>query len=487
LRRPISKDKTVRFMPLQASRIHFSYSAHQDLLQGVELQLIEGTKVALTGPNGGGKTTLLRLLAGAIDPAQGHISGSNDIRLLEQHVQSEGNPVSGGEARISALRETLFSGARILLLDEPTNDLDDDARRWLINSLARFKGALLIVSHDPQILDLVDEIWELRHGKILRQPPGFTEYIARLDDEENRLKSDIESIKSETKKAETHARQVVQSQQKRMARGKKAGIKSNLPKKVRGAKKRQAQMTLAKVESVQDDRTAKVRERLSQAKARLRQISMFEWDRAITRPPEGKRLLRIENARMSNFDRSLSFEMTGPRRIHLKGKNGSGKSTLLRAFCGETNALKRVEGKFYLSDPFQLFDQGLSQFTSTESLWAWFQRKTLLEMSFARSLLGRLGFEQEEQQRPVSALSGGERVRLEIAFALNSKDPPTMLLLDEPTNHLDIESRRILQAFVNDFEGGLIVVSHDNAFVSSLEFDDVIDLDLYSGVQCRCG
>jgi ATPase subunit of ABC transporter with duplicated ATPase domains len=109
----------------------------------------------------------------------------------------------------------------------------------------------------------------------------------------------------------------------------------------------------------------------------------------------------------------------------------------------------------------------------------WFQNATGLEQSLARSLLGRLGFEQDDQLRPVSVLSGGERVRLEIALALNVAAPPQMLLLDEPTNHLDLESRRILQSFVEGFEGGLVVVSHDEAFVSSLDFDAILDLDAF--------
>jgi ATPase subunit of ABC transporter with duplicated ATPase domains len=464
------------FMSLKANQLSFSYSDNSKIISNLTLTLRDHFKVALTGPNGSGKTTLLRLLAGKLSPEDGHVVHNEGVVLLEQHL-ADNDGRSGGEGRIAELRNVFASNAKVLLLDEPTNDLDEDARLWLQGMVEASASSLLIISHDPMILDAVDEIWELSHGAITKHPRGYQSFIKRLDEEESRLKSETDSLRAESKKAELRARKVVEAQEKRMVRGEQQGKKSNLPKIIRGNLKRQAQGTLARLSAVHGDRTDEVKNELREKQDRLRSLSMFEWDSDVTRPPEGKVMINVEGARLPGFTIDFHFQLHGPKRVYLRGKNGSGKSTLLRALCKEPAALQRVSGKFFLCEPFQLFDQSLSQFRSSDMLWVWFQQKSALEVSAARTILGRLGFDQEEQLRPVSALSGGERVRLEIALALNAKEPPQILLLDEPTNHLDLESRRILQQFIDSYRGALVLVSHDKTFAGSLEFDEMIDLD----------
>jgi ATPase subunit of ABC transporter with duplicated ATPase domains len=462
-------------MLLQAFSLHFTL-ADRALLSGLNLTLSPGAKVALTGPNGSGKSTLLRILDGALQPDSGRVAKLGNTVLIGQHAPKEG--LSGGEARMSVLREAFAANGGVLLLDEPTNDLDEDARAWLAGEIVRSEASLLIVSHDPLILDLVEEIWELKNGKLEKHPPGYLAYVQRLDEEEARLKEKIDSLKAQAKKAGQQARRVQEAQEKRMRHGEKAGVKSNLPKIIRGARKRQAQNTLAKRKGEQGERQEGLREKLSQMETRLRSLSSFEWDSSTSRPPEGKRLLEVRGAKLLGAKTEVSFALVGSRRIHLKGKNGSGKSTLLHALAGEAEARSRMEGNFYLTQPFHLFDQGLAQFGSDDPLWQWFHRKSSFEIPIARALLGRLGFEQEEQERPVNGLSGGERVRIELALALHAHgaEPPQLLLLDEPTNHLDLESRRILQRFVEEFGGGILLVSHDAAFVESLRIDEVVEI-----------
>jgi ATPase subunit of ABC transporter with duplicated ATPase domains len=453
---------------LLASRLCFSYASAsgEPLLVDLSLHLVAGQRVALVGPNGSGKTTLVRLLVGELQPDSGVVRGDAPL-YVSQHVTAAAGARSGGEARLAALRRAFAAPTRVLLLDEPTNDLDPDARAHFAALLDAFCGAVLIVTHDPELLDRVDEIWELKNGSLQRHPPGFFAYAQRIEQEEARLHRTIESLASERRKAELKARVVSERQDKRAARGRKAAVKANLPAIFRGTLKRRAEETASRLDAVHEKRAQEEERKLAAARRRLRQLSCFRWDAPLLAPPAGKRLVRVER---------LGLDLRGPRRLHLRGRNGTGKTTLLAAIAGDADARRRFGGEILVSAPVCLFDQRLAQFASPQPLWDWFRQRLVTDTAAARTLLGHLGFEQEEQLRPVACLSGGERVRLELALALHRSEPPQLLLLDEPTNHLDLESRRILTEFLRGYAGGLIVVSHDERFLDTLRIDEALDL-----------
>jgi len=455
---------------LAASRLHFSYASGESLIAGLSLHLIAGQRIALVGPNGSGKSTLMRLLSRGLTPDAGVVCGDPPL-YVAQHVTAEVSAQSGGEARLEALRAAFSARAAVLLLDEPTNDLDPDARAHFAALLEDYRGAVLIVTHDPELLDRVDEIWELKSGSLQHHPPGFAAYAQRIEQEEARLRQAIESLESEKRKAELKAQEVRERQEKRALRGQKAGLKANLPAIVRGTLKRRAEETAGRLDAVHEKRVHEEGRKLVAARRRLRQLSCFRWDAAASVPPSGKRLLEIGR---------LDFVLRGPRRVHLRGRNGSGKSTLLSAIAGDREAQERFGGRILAGGPVCLFDQRLARFSSRQPLCDWFRDRLRTDTASARTLLGRLGFEQEEQLRPVACLSGGERVRLELCLALQRPPPPQLLLLDEPTNHLDLESRRILTEFLHAYGGALIVVSHDQRFLSTLRIDENIDLDEYA-------
>jgi ATPase subunit of ABC transporter with duplicated ATPase domains len=458
----------------RVNNLSFSFSSSKALISELSFSLHFGQKIALVGPNGCGKTSLLKLLDSQLEAFGGTMFISSSRVCVGQHTGDLS--ISGGEARIACLRRAFESNSELLLLDEPTNDLDISAREWFFGSFNCFLGAMLIISHDPELLDSVDEIWELQNGSFTKHPSGFAEYVKRIEAEEQQLEKKIESIESELAKKERKAKETLAKQEKRAARGKKTGEKQNLPKVIRGAKKRQAQNTLAKLKDVHEKRVDDEKLELMAAKKKLREMSLFKWEASITRPPSGKRVCEVEGFSLKDSNINLSFVVNGSERIHLKGSNGSGKSTLLKALAQNMDALHRSRGKFYMGVPFCLFDQRLSQFKSEMYLWKWFQEKLEQDTATSRQLLGRLGFEQEEQERPVNVLSGGEKIRIELALCVNQKKTPQLLLLDEPTNHLDLSSRKILYEFLEQFEGALIVVSHDTHFLGSLEFDQVLEL-----------
>jgi ATPase subunit of ABC transporter with duplicated ATPase domains len=462
---------------VRISNLSFSYFESEPLIEGLSLVLSAGQRIALTGPNGCGKSTLLRLIVGQLQAREGAVVRESRVSVLSQDASGEHPNLSGGESRWRSFEAAFQSQADFLLLDEPTNDLDEESKMEFFQKLANFSGAALIVSHDPQVLDSVDEIWELKKGRLQKHPPGYLAYVERIEGEERRLVEQIASLERDKRDRESQARLVTERQEKRAQRGKLAGIRSNLPKIVRGHKKRKAEATLAKLNDVHSKRLQASEAELESARRRLRQISVFKWDTSVSKPPHSKRLISVLDLKMRGFQTPLSFEVLGPKRVHLAGRNGSGKSTLLRALSGDTAALSRVSGSLSVGVPFHLFDQKLSQFSSPLPLWEWFHARISRQISEARQILGRLGFEQEEQERPVLGLSGGEKVRLELAAAVYAREVPQLLLLDEPTNHLDLESRRILVEFLKSYEGALLLVSHDQRFLQSLSFDMRIDLD----------
>ena len=454
---------------LTATRLRFSYGSGEPLIADVSLRLSAGQRIALVGPNGSGKSTLVRLLSGELQPDAGTITGAPPLQVA-QHVTAEISTRSGGEARLQSLRAAFSAGASVILLDEPTNDLDPDARTHFAALLDDYQGAVLMVTHDPALLDRVDEIWELRSGGLQCHAPGFAAYAQRIEQEEARLRHAIASLEQEKRRGELKAAAVHERQEKRAARGRKAGKKANLPAICRGTLQRRAEETAGKLDAVHEKRGQEDARKLTAARRRLRQLSCFRWDGAAAVPPAGKRLVQVAR---------LDFVLRGPRRVHLRGRNGSGKSTLLAAIAGDQQARQRFGGEILVGAPVCLFDQRLARFTSAQPLWDWFRGRLGTDTAAARTLLGRLGFEQEDQLRPVACLSGGERVRLELALALYLAEPPQLLLLDEPTNHLDLESRRILTDFVHGYPGALIVVSHDERFLNALRIDESIDLSQF--------
>ena len=271
---------------LAASRLRFCYASGEPLITDLSLQLVAGQRVALVGPNGSGKTTLVRLLAGELQPDSGVIRGERPL-YVTQHVtaDADADARSGGEARLTALRSAFADAARVLLLDEPTNDLDPDARAHFTALLDDFRGAVLIVTHDPELLDRVDAIWELKGGCLQLHPPGFAAYAQRIEEEEARLHKTVDSLESEKRKVELKARAVSERQDKRAVRGHKAGIKANLPAIFRGTLKRRAQETAGRLDAVHEKRAHEEERKLAAARRRLRQLSCFRWDSAAATPP----------------------------------------------------------------------------------------------------------------------------------------------------------------------------------------------------------
>jgi ATP-binding cassette subfamily F protein uup len=453
------------------------------LLDGVSLGVAAGDRIGVVGRNGGGKSTLVSLLAGRIEPDSGRVTRTRDVRVgyLTQRDEFPGDAtvrsvvlgdraehdwagdarardilagllpdmsldapiagMSGGERRRVALARLLVPETDLIVLDEPTNHLDIEAIAWLAGHLK--DRTLIVVTHDRWFLDEVtDRTWEVADGQVHRYEGGYSAYVLA--------------------KAE-RARIAASTEEKRQ----------NLLRK-----------ELAWLRRGPQARTSKPKFRVDAANALIAdeppvrdsvELARFATARL------GKTVYDVEDATVRVGDRTLFEHLTwqlGPGdRIGLVGVNGSGKTTLLRLLEGSVTP---VSGRVIRGKTVQLahLSQELSELDPArrvlESVQEIKLRITIGKREFsAGQMLERFGFRSDAQWAPVGDLSGGERRRLQLLRLLMAE--PNVLLLDEPTNDLDIETLTELEDLLDGWPGSLVLVSHDRYFLERVS-DHVVAL-----------
>jgi ATP-binding cassette subfamily F protein uup len=458
--------------------VHKSFGV-RPLLDGVSLGVGEGDRIGVVGLNGGGKTTLLEVLAG-IEPAdEGRVSQNRGLRLAVVTQRSEladdvtvrqavidplgtsaehewasdsrvrgvldglgigalglDNPVgtmSGGERRRVALAAALVRDLDLIVLDEPTNHLDVEGVRWLADHLLARKCGLVVVTHDRWFLDTVcSRTWEVADGKVEQYEGGYADWIfARA--ERSRLSDTLEERR----------RNLARKELAWLQRGAKA--RSTKPR----YRVQAAEDLIADVPEPRD-----TVELVTFAKRRL-----------------GRTVLELEDATLTIGPRTFLDHETwrvGPGdRVGLVGINGSGKTTLLKLLAGEreTETGKRIQGQTvrlaHLTQELHDLPGDLRVLEAVEQIAG---RVTLGKQEMSASQLAeKFGFPASRQWTPVSDLSGGERRRLQFTRLLMGE--PNVLLLDEPTNDLDIDTLQQLEDLLDGWAGTMVVVSHDRYLV----------------------
>ncbi|RBM10657.1 glycerophosphodiester phosphodiesterase [Prauserella sp. PE36] len=447
------------------------------LLDGVSLGVGEGERIGVVGLNGGGKTTLLEVLAGLTPPDSGRVSRVRDLRMrvvTQRTALPEGSTVrdvvlaeyaaehewaadarvrsivdglgisaigletptatlSGGERRRVSLAAALVAELDLVVLDEPTNHLDIEGVRWLADHLLARRISLVVVTHDRWFLDTVcGRTWEVVGGSVEQYEGGYADWVyARAE----------------------RARLAATAEEKRQNLARKELAWLQRGAKARTSKPRyRVEAAESLISDVPPPRDSV--ELLTFAKRRL-----------------GKTVLELEDVTLGAGERTLLDDVTwriGPGdRIGLVGVNGSGKTTLLRLLAGESEPEtgRRIEGKTVrLAHLRQELDDLPGDLRVLQAVEAVAGRVTLGKQELSASQLAeKLGFPPARQWTPVDDLSGGERRRLQLVRLLMAE--PNVLLLDEPTNDLDIDTLQQLEDLLDSWPGTLVVVSHDRYLV----------------------
>ncbi len=488
----------------------------QVILDDVSFSIQDTDRIGLVGKNGIGKTTLLEMLSGKQEPDSGTVTRAKgclieyveqekdeylentlfdfveaarqdildlraDITKMEHHLEAKphdedalkllgtlhqrfevlhghtlendvktillglGFPLSrhddilghlsGGEKNRAGLARLLAGKGNLLLLDEPTNHLDIESTMWLEQYLKQLSVACILVSHDRAFLNnTVDQVWEIGFGKIDVYHGGFEKYLVDRD---------------ERKRLHAHRYRHQQEEIKR--------LEDFVRRNMAGQKTRQAQSKLkylARIERIPPPK--------GEGKGPL--IKVESSGRSFNH------VLAVENLALG-YDgfpvvQDVKFDLLRGDKVGLIGRNGSGKSTILKALLGE---LTPLEGTLRLGTNVDVayFDQELSDLnlsaTVVDNLW---ELDPTADVNKIKSFLARFGFTGEASLKATAALSGGEKTKLCLARLLYY--PANLIILDEPTNHLDIDAREALEEALREYDGTLLIVSHDRYFLDAV-------------------
>lgn len=464
------------------------------ILDNISFDIKNGERIGLVGYNGTGKTTLANILTGKITPDKGFVEKSTELKIgyLTQSIDYEGNELfslegdllqhssklglkkvsaweekrlnhlSGGEKLKLALSNVWASKPGFLILDEPTNHLDFKGIEWLIEELEKFKGPVLIISHDRHFLDkTVTRIFEIENTKMNFYNGNYSDY---QKEKQHRLETHMHHYEVQQRKKEEIEMQMEQlsswSEKAHRTSTKQGRDYGNKEYHRVKAKKRDAQVK-SKMKRLQSElEKNKVDKPLEETKVR------FQFD---TKGNRGKRIIEAKNLTKSFEEKPLfsecHFYINHGERIGLLGENGCGKTTLIKMILGETAC---TGGDLWKSDSLKIaylsqdVDNLPAEKTALEAL-GFTDRENILK---ARTLFANLGLKEQFITKPIKTLSLGERTRVKLVDMLMKEYD--VLILDEPTNHLDLPSREQLEKTLNEFAGTIITVSHDYYFLNKL-------------------
>lgn len=504
------------------------FSTRDTLFGPLNLSL-EPSLCALVGRNGSGKTRLLRLLAGLDVPASGHIerfgthryvAQQHDIsphttlaqllgyeglfaarrridsgaylpedlerldgywdlteRLSEAFIGAGLAPfdpdrlaaeLSGGERVRALLCGAFTANADSLLLDEPTNHLDRQGRAWFYEQLARHAGCVLVASHDRELLAQVPRILELSASGLHSYGGNYADYQRQRNAEQQAARAALEHATTERKRTRARLQKEHDDSLRRSAKTLRTVDSLNIASfervKYKGAAKERPGAWRKQHQEQQGAMNAAV----TQARERVEEENPVMFTLPGSQIAEGKQVLVLEDLVLPHITMApLNWRMDGPMRVALRGPNGCGKSTLLKAILGQCQP---VSGHCRTSVTVAYLDQHLSQLDLTQSVISHLNlHNTPLEEGILRSRLAQLQLGADRVTLPLSALSGGERLKAALACVLWREEATQLLLLDEPTNHLDLASTRAIEAALAGFTGALLVVSHDDVFLDGLK------------------
>jgi len=464
-------------MLLSAEHLSINFGSRQ-LLHDVSFYLNEGDKTGIIGINGTGKSTLVKVLAGRQEPDGGTVSRDpnvqisylpqnpeltdgatvleqvflslpKDFRALNEYeakamlgklgiadTEQKIGTLSGGQRKRVALAAALIHPADVLILDEPTNHLDIDSVVWLEERLKRFKGGVIMVTHDRYFLErVVNHITELSRGKLYHYEANYSKYL------------ELKTQRQEMEEAGERKRQsILRVEREWILRG----CRARTTKSKERIQRYEDLLGRSAPETDESVQLAAASSRLGKKIIELRDVSKAFGEQTV----------------LSHF----SYTLLRDDRIGVVGRNGAGKSTLLRLIAGE---IPPTSGAVEIGATVRIghFSQEGRELDLNQRVYDFIhdiadEVRTDEGTFTANQMMERFLFSGDLQARPIGSLSGGERRRLYLLSVLMTA--PNVLLLDEPTNDLDVTTLAILEDYLRSFPGPILAVSHDRFFLDKL-------------------
>lgn len=406
----------------------------------------------------------------------------SDLNLSYLRFDRMGSSLSGGEMMRCLFARLLLEKPDLILMDEPTNNLDFDSKSQFYESLKTTKAGMLIVSHDRNLLNQMDGIIEISNLGLKYYGGNFDFYLEQRQIEDTAALNKLQSHQEKYLKQKEQEQVTKEKQAHRTAHGEKRAIREGMSALEIGSKIGRSQKATARLKEKHEKITERLKQEFENQKENLREHHTISIDIQSAKIPARKKMIACQNLnfRYPNSDHDLwkqplNFEILGNARVAISGKNGSGKTTLIQLI---TKKLCPSVGEIYVgSDQIAVLDQNCSLLDEALSIFENMRRFAPDDMveSELRIRAGRFLFYGDEVFKKVSVLSGGERLRASLACLLATNHAPDILILDEPTNNLDLDSISILTQSLNQFDGVMIVVSHDQHFLDELNITEYID------------
>lgn len=457
----------MKHKPIEIQNLAFELP-HRQCFAGFSTQILPGDRIAIIGRNGAGKSSLLKMIMGEMEPSSGRIM--NNDRLVIGYVPQtvlDHADLSGGERFNEAFTDAISENPDLLVLDEPTNHLDQKTRYSLMRMLDNYQGTILFASHDTNLINqCATKLWHIDNGKVTVFTGNYDDYMHErqifVDSTEKRLN---ELRKEKKKLKEEKIKELKKSAQQGKHRP-KDNEKLNFNNKS------------SRAQATSDTRISTIKKQMESVSTslneqRLPEVLMPSFILTNARTSLTQSVLSVSQGicgypTNQSLVTGISLSVYGTDKISISGNNGSGKTTIIRAIIQDPNVVTQGLWQLPHTGEIGYIDQhygNLDPEKTVEDIIAE-QNRALTRNDIRKHLNSFLFRKNEEVYEKVKNLSGGEKARLSLAQI--AANPPKLLILDEITNNVDIETKQYIVDVLSQYPGAFIVISHEPDFLTKL-------------------